>query len=670
MKDNKISKHFRLAALQVNYEGGDEDTLKVPKLWNQYGFNVEQLFHTHAEMYNAIYDHEKHQKIVQEYLQEAESQGVQIILYMNCHILSPSQDEYAPEWAILDEKEDYLMCYDIYKMNCVNSPWNDYFESCLQNLKDFNLAGIFFDGIALRHCYCKYCQSKFKKKYGKEYRDSSLEEKDEFSMETLLEAKNRYYKKVKEINPNWLAYFNESFHDRTLREVRENISTSDIIGTEGGFQFYGEPKRIPVWRCGYQARLIESLAEGKPKVIFMAGDHKCWSWYLHTPAESQAMYASTIANGSSVWYGLHSSTEVLNGKTGDAIQEIVHFDRENDEVYQNSESIAQVAIFNSFDTLKYYPTSVVESDFYSKKQSKENNEAIGYYEDSLNGAIASLFYSHVPFDVVTEINSERFCEYQVILMPTSACIRDKSIDDLRDYVNQGGVLIMDSETSLYDEEFNKRSNFGLCDLIGADFESYRHNKIYDFSEVGEELKDYFSDCVSRLPAPFKVIKLKNIKGNVLANLCEPQPGALSRRPQQSEYPFIIKNSYGKGCVYYISGTFFELYYTHGISHYRKIIRKLLEDHVVDNIKLLGAPEAVEITTRKCNKTGHIFVHLVNYSGAAIRPMETVMPLNGLKLKVSLPFSSARSRMLGKELNVSRGEVELPEIGMYDVIQLS
>ena len=56
---NPLPRHMRIAALQCDFEGGRENTLKVPELWNSFGFNVEQLFHTHGEFYSAVFQKDK-----------------------------------------------------------------------------------------------------------------------------------------------------------------------------------------------------------------------------------------------------------------------------------------------------------------------------------------------------------------------------------------------------------------------------------------------------------------------------------------------------------------------------------------------------------------------------------------------------------------------------------
>ena len=92
-----MGNHKRIAALQCNFEGGEANTLKVADLWKEYGYNTEQLFHLHSELYSAVFDKKKHSVLLKKYLQKTKTNSIDVIMYMNCHILLTSQEEKYPE---------------------------------------------------------------------------------------------------------------------------------------------------------------------------------------------------------------------------------------------------------------------------------------------------------------------------------------------------------------------------------------------------------------------------------------------------------------------------------------------------------------------------------------------------------------------------------------------
>ena len=127
MNNNPLPRHMRIAALQCDFEGGRENTLKVPELWHTFGFNVEQLFHTHGELYSAVFRKDVHKDILNDYVAECRKYGISIILYMNCHILLESQKDKAEEWAQIDKNGEYVKYYTTYNGCCLNSSWADFF---------------------------------------------------------------------------------------------------------------------------------------------------------------------------------------------------------------------------------------------------------------------------------------------------------------------------------------------------------------------------------------------------------------------------------------------------------------------------------------------------------------------------------------------------------------
>ena len=167
METPKLSQHMRMAALQCNFEGGKEKTLKIPTLWKEFGFDTEQLFHPIGELYSAVFDKEEHADILKRYCAESANAGINIILYLNCHILLKSQNHMANEWARQNIDGSYTKLYETYFANCLNSTWMDYFFSLIKDLAEYPIAGVFFDGPINTQCYCPRCSAKFAKEYKK-----------------------------------------------------------------------------------------------------------------------------------------------------------------------------------------------------------------------------------------------------------------------------------------------------------------------------------------------------------------------------------------------------------------------------------------------------------------------------------------------------------------------
>lgn len=670
MKRPDIPKHFRMAALQCNFEGGRDKTLGVPAKWNDFGFNYEQLFHTHAELYSAIFEKEKHGELLTEYLKQEKENDIDVILYMNCHILLESQRSKFGEWAVVNKDGSYKLLYGTYGACCLNSSWVDFFLAKLETLKGYNIKGIFFDGPVKLQCFCPRCDKKFKAKYKISIHDASSEQLKEFSIDTFVETKKVFYNKVKAINPEWAAYFNEHllYAQNTVERMKEELSYNDIVGTEGGFQFYLSAKQANLWRCGVCAKMGEAVADGKPSVIFMAGDQKVWSWFLHSPAETKLTYMSAIGNGASVWYGIHCSTETLNGVSGSAAKDVITFDKKNDAVYQNTKCNSDIALFHSLETNRIYTSGSEATDLYADGR-KTIEMFIGNYTDSFNGAVDILFKSNLSFDIICELNIDDLSRYNVLLLPTYACMTEEIAEKIKVFVRNGGTLISDSETGLYDTDKSRRSNFLLSDVFGVDFiGSYSRYKPHDYFQVPGTLGLEKSDGVRFIPAPLVTLDLLvHEDSDVVGRLCPSLNGCYAGMPENGKYPFLIKNKYGKGVSFYFSGTFFELYSKHSLPVHRKLFNNILREHAELDFILENAPESVDFTIRKNLDSKEIIFHVLNYTGGMSRPIDRIVPVSGLRIKTTQKFSSIKALRCGKELSQKGAFIELPLLDDFEVI---
>ncbi|MCX7591599.1 MAG: beta-galactosidase trimerization domain-containing protein [Kiritimatiellae bacterium] len=669
--DLRLPRHMRIAALQCNFEGGPEATLVMPEAWNEFGFNVEQLLHTHSELYTAVYE-TRHRPLVERYLEKLIAKDMRAILYMNCHILPPSQTSRAAEWAQMSRDGKFVMSYDTYYSCCLNSSWSDYFLGCLASLAGLNISGVFLDGPSFSPCFCPRCAARFQREYGGSLAIASPDQVQAFTLRCQIDFIRKAYLKVKQVNPDWVAYFNLPILNARVSaaEMAELLMYNDLVGTEGGFQFYGAPRDVAIWRCGLHARMLEAVAEERPKVIFMAGDHKPWSWYLHTPAETKLCYASALASGASVWYGIHCSSENLRSAAGEAAKAMVQFDRKWDSIYEKTVSLADVAVFFSFDTSKRYPSGGEQTDFYAGTAGPAP-AGLGNYRDAFQGAVAALFRSGVAWDVITELNLEQLYKYAVVVVPTAACMQEGTGRVLTEYVKDGGVVIADFETSVFDEEFRRRPDFLLADVFGVTLKGYRRYSPHDYFCFRREADPFITEGVSRLPAPLIVTDVETHPGvEVLADLCPPLTSRYAGRPGEPTYPFIIRNRVGNGFSYYMAGTFFELYNRYGIVHYARLVKDILARHGRPVIELLDAPPCVELTVRRSEGTGHLVVHLVNYSGGMTRPIASVTPVHGMRLRPAHKVNSARSLVHEQDLQIdSEGIVHLLPVNEFEVVLL-
>ena len=663
-----MKKHLRIAALQCNFQTR-EQTLSMPEFWKDFGFNAEQLLHTHADMYSAVYEEKTHGKLLDEYMQKSAANDLSTIIYMNCHILGPSIADRKEEWGVRDANGEYPLSYGTYPACCLTSSWRDYFFNCVESLKKYNIYGLFFDGPHYHVCTCPSCKAKFEKEYNKKYSEATEAEIAQFTYNNTIEFKEALYAKVKSVNPDWQMYFNEGlFVGRVAsKEFARQLATDDIIGTEGGFFYYFEPKNHEQWYCSSSAKLAEAVAGDKPTVIFFAGDHKPWGWFMHTPAETALCYISAIGNGASVWYGIHCNPDNLNSTTGSMAKKLVQFDKKYDALYQSTRSLADVAVFYSYDTAANYRKSGVESDLYADEG--KASDFPGDYRSATQGAFGLLSHLNMPYDMVCELNLQDLKKYKVVIAPSLAMVSDEVAAALKEFVANGGTLIADGEFGFYDEQGKKRSTGAFEDLCGAVFKgAYRDHKTFNYCAF----PGFFAadNAHKWLPAPAWSAEIDvKAPGEIFGLASEPMRGCYQQQPDDPALPFAVKANYGKGKTYYIAAGALEYYFGFTNVAWRNCFAKLIKENSANEFVLHNATTAVCMTVRESSENCTL-VHLTNYTSAT-RPIEKSAVLHDLVLEVPAKFTSAVDLWSNKEYKlIAPGKFAIDSLEEIAVIKLA
>jgi hypothetical protein len=81
----------------------------------------------------------------------------------------------------------------------------------------------------------------------------------------------------------------------------------------------------------------------------------------------------------------------------------------------------------------------------------------------------ALIEARVPFEMVNDqlLDADRLRPFKLLILPNVAALSEAQCEQLRQFVRRGGSLIATFETSLYDEEGQRRKDFGLGDLFGV-----------------------------------------------------------------------------------------------------------------------------------------------------------------------------------------------------------
>ncbi len=624
---------------------------------------------------------------LEQYISELHKRGIKVVMYYNVHAIVSSYARQRPEWQqIKDDGKPIDNVYSVDSSFCINSPWREEVFQTVRKLAGYRIDGIFYDGPIFfsNTCYCTHCKKLYRERYGKEIpskillaskRDdpewTSLLEFQSDSIATFLKDTNRI---IKDINPQILLYMNGNTLAPswpTGRENRKIIRETDILGAEGGF-LYGEMAE-PVYKPGATAKLLETVAEGKPTVVFDAAKQGPWTYSSLPPGELSILYSQTITHHANVWLAVCSASPQSHKKEMDVIRKYNTFIRDNPDPFHKTESMAGIALLWPQRAGNYYSGSSVPLTDFTKEM---KTARAGNLSEEFYGFYDGLSRGHFPFDVIDEEALKNdLNKYELIVLPNAACITAEEGDKIRQFVSRGGNMISTFETSRYDGNGGFRGMPLLSDLFGIEKTGDIFGPLnWDYITLADKTHVSFKDILdNNIYAPTYGLKIKT-KTTAPVYFCLPLPGSYASSPVVSEFPFIVENKYGKGRSFYFAGTFGGSLYKFRFPEYYRILSNLVNTTCNPIVRLENAPSSIEVNVRK--KGNSLFLYLINFTSEMRRPIQRIIPVSGLEIVVYIKEDVRNVKALwsARELEFTKKDnglsFTLPEIEDYEVIRIS
>ena len=596
------------------------------------------------------------------YLPEAKKRGLRVMVYFNVHSFSQAFGQQHPEW--LQRREDGTPLTGVYVTStdfCVNSPWREWVFQVLRDLAAYPIDGIFYDGPIFfpDTCYCRYCKDKYQRQHGadlpskKERKGPGARDLLEFQAASLADFLRDSRRLLKAVNPEIAFYMNGGERGGNWATARMNrvlIAEQDILGSEGGF-IGGDLTRVPIWKPGVTARLLETQAGGKPRVIFSAAGHKPWTFSLLPEAELRLLYAGTIANAAGVWFGMWPSE--FEQPEMKAISDLNHFLARNSAYYQGTRSEARVALVWSDTTANHYAGSdaqLIELDRIPQRSD------IGNLSGEFAGFADALVRARVPFDVVDDVTLERedLRRYQLILLPNVACMSDRTVARLREYVRGGGGLFASFESSLYDDCGIRRDDFALAELFGVKSAGKIVGpKKWDFMQArgagGALLEGLRRELI---PVSAYHVQVRLVAGRALLQFTQPLKGVYDGIPAPSEDPALVVNEFGQGKAIYYAGDLGQGINTFHLPELLRLVANVVGELAPSPVSLQNAPGSVEVVLRSQQGGRRLLLHLVNSTGEMTRPIQHVVPLRDVRVTLAAPRGVTTARTLVRPQKLS------------------
>lgn len=123
----------------------------------------------------------------------------------------------------------------------------------------------------------------------------------------------------------------------------------------------------------------------------------------------------------------------------------IRFYRERNSKFQATRSVADVAVLRSFASMAY--------------------NSVEPYRDTM--LIEQLLIQHkVPFDIIFDQQLGDLKRYKAVILGSQECLSDDALQQIREYVRQGGGVVATGHTSLFTNWRRVREEYGLSDVLG------------------------------------------------------------------------------------------------------------------------------------------------------------------------------------------------------------
>ncbi len=130
----------------------------------------------------------------------------------------------------------------------------------------------------------------------------------------------------------------------------------------------------------------------------------------------------------------------------EAPRRYIQFYRQNFDLYRNVESVADVALLYSFASMGFNSAS-----------------------PNISFMLASQMLIQGPFlfDIIFDQHLNDLSKYRLLFLADQESLSDAQIQQIQNFVRNGGGLVATGHTSLYTERRERRPDFGLKDCLGV-----------------------------------------------------------------------------------------------------------------------------------------------------------------------------------------------------------
>ena len=496
---------------------------------------------------------EKEMETVKRVTDAAHARGLKVVWYLTSlevqtvggRLLASSMYKDHKDWAqvsisgkpnvFFGNQEDWVEPDDESAWMCPLSGYRDYFLDRIKRLVKTGLDGIwvdvptYMDTAVEWSCACDRHRADFKQKTGldlgkvKDWNSPAFRRWSLYRHEELREFQKAVAAAAQSVNPE-------------VETILEIFSTDTIDCTETGLDasFMGNNKGIShVWEIDsvsnqdgmlrawpkdwfskvILAKYAKGADKGRPTWVFSYGN---------TEWDAQMVFATAVAAQTNPYET--KTPEMATSVGEDFRKRIYSWVEPHKAAIYDSKPAARVAVLYSSHTRDYVDRfygfglfTDYDPPIHTGQDPKTNEEYTGpdrqwwankaayaapsaEFIGEYRGMAYALAQLHVPFNIETlqQQDAARLARYDLLIAPNLQAVSDQQAATLRDFVKQGGTLLVTGPRPTWlDEAGAQRPELALSDALGFDSKSIPAGEAEHVNVVGEGRVIYINALLGR-----------------------------------------------------------------------------------------------------------------------------------------------------------------------------
>lgn len=611
---------------------------------------------------------------VRDIIREAHKRKMKVLLRLNTTRKHEEVYKKHPDWFFYDINGEPVSGYKM-QITCFSGHYRQKygFKIVEELMNKYDVDGFFFHLYHYPDCMCKRCKKIYKNTTGfdipteEDWGDENWKSYVKYRYKVMADYAKRMREFIHKKNPEAVLAIDYHITSDKPEQICSRgwsgklMSESvDIIAPEA-FNHLTRPFPKWIYWAGEQARMGKSM--GKNIFVILTYSEVSGSRRAAQPApQLENDIIQTVAHGANPCLALSGIFDQHDRKSLPAFKDTFNFIKDNRDYYANLKPYNRTAIMYSQKTM----------DYYGKGCSREKSlfEYRGFYE--------AMVYHHFQFDVLHDgiVDEDVIQKYRTVILPNVACMSESELQIINSYVENGGNIISNFDTSLFSETGQLKQEFALSCM---DFAINKRISVHG-GHLSIQNKTFFKSFndIDVMASDGEFICVTHKSKDTLMDDLFLIPAGKNSAPEYSYWtktgrePGLALSKYGKGHIVYIPWAIGKLFHLYGVPEYSYCIADIIDYLNGEREIITNAPSSVEIVLSYSNKD--VIIHVINSAGIQSKPQTEVIPIHGLDIMVKCSKKEAFSLYTNRKLTAKRSgkylKFTIPHLEVYDVIAVN